>query len=65
MTVPRQTETLPAPVPGDPQAAGVALRVTLVEATGVALQIGVALHVVVEVTEVALHAQEDDKTKTS
>tara|TARA_B100001750_G_scaffold135252_1_gene107594 strand:+ start:486 stop:722 length:237 start_codon:yes stop_codon:yes gene_type:complete len=75
VTVPRPIETLPAPVPGDPQVVGIALHVA--EAVGIALHVagatGAVLHValvaevtgVVEAVGVVLHVPEDDKTKTS
>ena len=72
VTAPRPIETLPAPVPGDPQAIGIALHAAeatgaVLHAAGVAEVTGVVLHAagVVEAVGVVLHVQEDDKTKTS
>ena len=57
--MPRPIETLPAPVPGDPQAVGIALPAA--GATGAVLPAAL----VVEAVGVVLHVPEDDKTKTS
>ena len=59
--MPRPIETLPAPVPGDPQVVGIALPAA--EAVGIALHVAGAT--VVEAIGVVLHVPEDDKTKTS
>ena len=70
--MPRPTETLPAPVPGDPQVVGIALPAA--EATGAVLpavgvvevtEVALPAALVVEAIGVVLHVPEDDKTKTS